>query len=46
MKREQTKLFQLNAHFEYFLKISRTSGFPYISKKLCDPKKEDMEKCL
>jgi len=27
------------------LKLSRTSGFPYIFKKLCNPV-NDMEKCL
>lgn len=45
IKKDDTRIFQLDAHFKFYLKIARTSGFPYISKKLCSPVK-DMEKCL
>lgn len=46
LRNQETRVYQLNAHFEFFVKIARTSGFPYISRKLCDPKNDDMEKCL
>ena len=45
MKREETRIFQITANFKFFLKIARTSGFPYYSKVVCSPVK-DMEKCL
>jgi hypothetical protein len=27
----------MNAHFKSYLKIARTSGFPFVAKKLCHP---------
>ena len=40
MKKEESRMFQLNANSKSFLKIERTSGFPYISTKLCSPVKD------
>ena len=45
MGRDETKLFQMNANYKFFIKIARTVGFPFISKKVCSPT-DDMEKCL
>ena len=45
IKKDETRMFQISASYKFFLKISRTAGFPYISKTLCSPVK-DMEKCL
>ena len=45
LKGDETKLFQVYANFKFYLKISRTTGFPFISTKICSPVK-DMEKCL
>ena len=40
-------MFQIIAYFDFYLKVSRTSGFPYLSKKLCNPNKDkDMRACL
>lgn len=36
----ETRLYQINAHFDYVLKISRTAGFPYISNIICNPKND------
>ena len=41
----QARVFQVHASFEFYLKISRVTGFPYISKKFCD-KPEEMESCF
>ena len=38
-------MFQMNAHFKSYLKIARTSGFPFIAKKICNPV-NNLEKCL
>ena len=40
-------MYQVSAYGKFSLKIARTQGFPYVSKKLCNPKdKTKMEDCL
>jgi hypothetical protein len=45
MGRDQVRMFQMNAHFKSYLKIARTSGFPFVDKKLCHPA-DNLEQCL